>query len=240
MPNGNSTKHAGTFQIRRRLRAGLTATAQYTWSKAIDDAMLGGRGQGGSLVAQDWTNLAAERGLSNFDQRHVASFQAQYSSGVGLGGGALMSGWRGTLLKEWTLATQINAGSGLPQTPIYFSAIRGVTGSVRPLYTGAPLYDAPPGLFLNPAAYAAPLPGHWGNAGRDTIIGPAQFAMIASLARSFRISERVNTDLRFDATNVLNHVTYTGWNTNTNSAQFGLANNANQMRTLKVNLRVRF
>jgi trimeric autotransporter adhesin len=240
MSNGNSTKHAGTFQIRRRLRAGLTATAQYTWSKAIDDAMLGGRGQGGSLVAQDWLNLSAERGLSNFDQRHAASFQAQYSSGVGLGGGALMSGWRGTLLKEWTLATQITVGSGLPQTPIYFSAIKGVTGSVRPLYTGASLYAAPPGLYLNPAAYAAPLPGQWGNAGRDTITGPGQFNMMGSLARSFRISERVNTDLRFDATNALNHVTYTSWNTTVRNAQFGLPQSANQMRTVKVNLRVRF
>jgi len=239
--NGNSTKHAGTLQIRRRLRAGLTATAQYTFSKAIDDAMLGGRGQGGSLVAQDWTNLAAERGLSNFDQRHVASFQAQYSSGVGLGGGALMSGWRGTLFKEWTLATQINVGSGLPLTPIWFSAVKGFTGSVRPLYTGASLYDAPPGLFLNPLAYAAPLPGQWGNAGRDTITGPGQFSMIGSLARSFRISERVNTDLRFDATNALNHVSYTSYVTTvTNTQQFGLPTSANTMRSIRVNLRVRF
>jgi trimeric autotransporter adhesin len=238
--NGNSTRHAGTFQIRRRLRAGLTATAQYTFSKAIDDAMLGGRGQGGSLVAQDWLNLAAERGLSNFDQRHVATFQAQYSSGVGLGGGALMSGWRGAIFKEWTLATQINVGSGLPQTPIWFSAIRGVTGSVRPLYTGAPLYDAPPGLFLNPAAYAAPLPGQWGNAGRDTITGPGQFGLTATLARSFRISERVNTDLRIDANNALNHVTYTSWITSVSNAQFGLPSAANTMRTVRLNLRVRF
>jgi len=240
MSNGNSTKHAGTFQIRRRLRAGFTATAQYTWSKAIDDAMLGGRGQGGSMVAQDWLNLSAERGLSNFDQRHVATFQAQYSSGVGLGGGGLMSGWRGSLFKEWTLSTQINVGSGLPLTPIFFSAIRGVTGSVRPLYTGAPLYDAPPGLFLNPAAYTSPLPGQWGNAGRDTITGPGQFNMIGSLARSFRISERVNTDLRFDATNALNHVTYTAWNTTVTSTQFGLPTSTTAMRSVRVNLRVRF
>jgi hypothetical protein len=238
--NGNSTKHAGTVQLRRRLRAGFTATAQYTWSKAIDDAMLGGRGQGGNLVAQDWLNMAAERGLSNFDQRHVASFQAQYSSGVGLGGGGLMSGWRGRLLKEWTLATQINVGSGLPQSPIYFSAIHGFTGSVRPLYTGAPLYDAPPGLFLNPAAYIAPLPGQWGNAGRNTITGPGQFSMLASLARSFRISERVNTDLRFDANNALNHVVYTSWTTNISSSQFGLPVSAQNMRSVRVNLRVRF
>src|SRR5262249_4016 len=203
-------------------------------------AMLGGRGQGGSLVAQDWTNLAAERGLSNFDQRHALSVQAQYSTGVGLGGGALMSGWRGWLFKEWTIATQITAGTGLPQTPQYPTPVKGFTNSVRPTYTGAPLYDAPPGLYLNPAAYIAPLPGQWGNAGRDTITGPSQFSMNASLSRTFRVSDRVNTDLRLDANNALNKVTYTSWNTMITSTPFRLPTAANGMRTIRLNMRVRF
>ena len=42
-------------------------------------------------------------------------------------------------------------------------------GPLRPNYTGVSVYDAPPGFFLNPAAYATPLPGEWGNAGRDSI-----------------------------------------------------------------------
>jgi hypothetical protein len=66
--NGNSTREAGIFQLRRRLRSGFTATLQYTYAKAIDDAVLGGAGQGGSVVAQNWLNLAGERGLSNFDR----------------------------------------------------------------------------------------------------------------------------------------------------------------------------
>ena len=108
------------------------------------------------------------------------------------------------------------------------------------MYTGAPLYDAPPGLYLNPAAYMAPPPGQWGNAGRDTITGPSQFNLGASLARSFRMSERVNTDLRIDAQNALNHVSYTSWNTVVTSSQFGLPTSANTMRSVRVNLRVRF
>jgi predicted CXXCH cytochrome family protein len=41
----------------------------------------------------------------------------------------------------------------MPLTPIYFTAVRGtgVTGSIRPQYTGAPVYTAPAGFFLNPA-----------------------------------------------------------------------------------------
>jgi hypothetical protein len=231
-------KHAGTVQVRRRLANGFTATVQYTYSKAIDNAMLGG--QGNSLVAQNWLDLSAERGLSNFDQRHALNVQAQYSTGVGVMGGALLSGWRGAIFKEWTIASQITAGSGRPLSPLFPAAVKGFTNSVRPLYTGADLYDAPAGLHLNPAAYLAPLPGQWGNAGRHTITGPNQFAMSASLARTFRISDRVNTDLRLDAQNALNTVTYTSWVTTITNPQFGLPTSANNMRTVRLNMRVRF
>lgn len=86
---------------------------------------------------------------------------AQYTTGMGLGGGTLLSGWKGALTKEWTFLSQITAGSGFPQTPIYLAAVpgTGVTGSIRPSYTGASIYAAPPGYFLNRAAYTAPQPG---------------------------------------------------------------------------------
>ena len=59
------------------------------------------------MIAQNWLNLSGERGLSSFDPHHSASFQVQYSTGVGVRGGALLSGWRGLLIKEWTFVDQI-------------------------------------------------------------------------------------------------------------------------------------
>lgn len=240
--NGNSIRHAGQIEVRRRLRSGFTATAQYTFAKSIDNAALGGRGQAAALIAQNWLDLDAERALSNFDQRHLLSVQAQYTTGMGLGGGALLGGWRGRLFKEWTFSSQITAGTGLPLTPIYFAAVRGtgVTGSIRPDYTGAPLYDAPNGLSLNPAAYAPPAPGRWGNAGRNSITGPSQFTMNASLSRTFRVSDRLSLDLRVDAVNALNHPVFPSWNTFVTSAQFGLPNPANPMRSMQTVARLRF
>jgi hypothetical protein len=161
---------------------------------------------------------------------------------MGLGGGTLTNGWKGGLFKDWTFATQITAGSGLPQTPIYLAPVEGtgVTGSIRPTYTGAPLYAAPTGFYLNPAAYTAPLPGQWGNAGRSSITGPAQFTLNASLGRTFRLGDRFNLDLRVDSTNALNHVTFTAWNTTVNGAQFGLPAASNAMRSMQTTLRLRF
>jgi len=240
--NGNSTREAGQIQLRRRLQSGFSASLQYTLAKAIDDAALGGRNQGTPVVAQNWLDLSAERGLSNFDQRHNVTAQMQYTTGMGLHGGTLVNGWKGALFKEWTLGTQISAGTGLPLTPVYLAAVpgTGVTGSIRPEYTGAPLYAAPAGLFLNPAVYVPPPSGQWGNAGRDSITGPSQFGLNASLGRIFQMSERFSLDFRVDATNALNHVTFASWNTMIASSQFGLPTGANAMRSVQTTVRLRF
>src|SRR6185295_4004717 len=245
--NGSSIRHAGQFQLRRRLRSGFTASAQYTYAKALDNAplMAGGvaaANSGSQSIAQNWLDLDAERARSSFDQRHQLSVQSQYTTGVGLRGGALLGGWKGLLLKEWTMAGQLTVGSGLPQTPIYFAAVpgTGITGNRRPDVTGVSLTDAPSGLFLNPAAFRVPAAGQWGNAGRNSITGPSQFNLTASLGRSFRLNDRYNVDLRMDATNVLNRVTYRNWNTTITSAQFGLPSQVDQMRRVNTTLRLRF
>ncbi len=64
--------------------------------------------------------------------------------------------------------------------------------------------------------------------------------MNASVARTFRVGERMNIDCRIDATNVLNRVTFNGVNTLINSQQFGLPNTTNDMRRLRTSLRLRF
>ncbi len=235
--NGESVRHAGRLQIRRRLRHGFAANVQYTFSKSIDDAALDG-----TLAAQNWLDLKAERALSNFDQRHLMEIQAQYTSGASAFRSLLMKGWVGALLKEWTFSGNVTVGSGLPLTPIYAAAVQGtgITGSIRPNRTGASIETAPPGLFLNPAAFAPPSPGEWGNAGRNSITGPSQFSMDASIGRAFRLRDRYNIEFRLDSKNIMNHVTFPSWNTMINSSQFGLPDSANPMRTMQANLRLSF
>ena len=252
---GNSTRQAGTIQLRRRLRSGFTASLQYTFSKSIDDdAALGGSGpvtaggtstsssQASAVIAQNWLDLKAERGLSTFDQRHLLNLSAQYTTGMGMHGGTLFNGWRGRFFKEWTVLSTITAGTGLPNTPVYSAAVpgTGVTGTIRPDLTGQSIYSSPSGLHLNPAAYSAPTPGQWGTAGRDSITGPSQFTLNASLARTFRLKAKGNLDLHIDSTNLLNHGVFTAWDTTINSTQFGLPAAANAMRSLQATARLRF
>jgi hypothetical protein len=266
---GNSTREAGQLQLRRRLRSGFTASVEYTWAKAMDDdAQLGAQGHAtattattspagagplaaagvgagagaGPTVAQNWRDLRAERGLSNFDQRQLMNAQLQYTTGMGMGGRTLMSGWRGRLLKEWTVVSQISTGTGLPETPIFLAAVpgTGITGTIRPNLTGAPIYNAVARYHLNVAAFAAPTAGAWGTARRDSITGPDQFTLNGSMARTFRLRNPFNLDVRIDATNLLNHGVFTTWNTVVNSTTFGLPGSTNPMRSFQVTGRLRF
>jgi hypothetical protein len=249
--NGNSTREAGTVSLRRRLRSGLAAGLTYTYSKSMDDDFsLGGQGPGpsggsSSQIAQDWQHPNTQRGLSTFDQRHVLSANAQYTTGMGLGGKTLMSGWKGLAYKEWTVQTTITLASGTPETPIYGGASTpgtGVSSAIRPNLTGVSPYSGlTAGRHLNLNAYSVPS-GQWGNARRDSITGPNQFSLNASMDRTFRLHARYNLETRLDATNVLNHVTYSGWNTTyiPNSTQFGAAQGPNGMRSMSVTMRLRF
>jgi trimeric autotransporter adhesin len=249
---GNSTREGASVQLRRRLRNGLTASLLYTFSKSLDDDYsLGGQGPvaagssggggGGGQTAQDWLHPEAQRGLSTFDQRHLLGAQAQYTTGMGIGGRTLLSGWRGAVYKEWTFVSNISVGTGLPETAIDpVSVGTGYTNIVRANYTGQVIHASPkPGYFLNPGAFVAPSPGMWGNARRDSITGPNQFSLNASMSRTFRLHDRYNLDARLDANNALNHVAYSSWNTSLGQ-QFGTAAAPNGMRSMTVTMRLRF
>ena len=242
--NGNSNYNAASVQLQRRFRSGFSWNGLYVFSKAIDDAQgLGGRSSPGSAYAQNWLDLSAERSLSSFNRTHTFNLSVQYSTGQGTSGGTLLSGWKGALAKDWTFATTLTAGSGLPETPIILQRVAtgtGVTGTVRADYVGGSLEPTLSGYGFNIDAFAKPLPGQWGDAGRGIITGPVQLNLNASAGRVFRIGERRSIDIRYDATNVLNHVTYTSWNTTLGNAQFGLPVSANAMRSMQLTLRIRF
>ena len=240
--NGSSSRNAGQFQVRRRLRNGLTASVQYTLSKAQDNATaFAAVNLAPSAIAQDWRNLDAEYAPSSFDQRHQVVATFQYTTGMGATGGALLDGWKGHIYKGWTVTGNLTAGSGSPFTPTVLAQIQGtgVIGTLRPNLTGASL-DAPPGYYLNPAAYAAPAPGEWGNAGRNSVVGPAQFIFNANIARTFQWTERVSFDWRIDATNLLNRETYVGVNSTVDSPLFGLPSLTNTPRKIQSTMRLRF
>jgi len=237
--DASSIYHSVRVTLNRRFHRGVSFSANYIFSKAIDDATTFGGG-----VAQNNLDLDAERSLSNFDHRHVFNGNYVLTSPFGHES-KLLAQHRSTskLLEDWTLSGGITAQTGAPLNPRVSgnqsdSAGTGANGTTRPNATGLPI-DAGSGYF-NTLAFVLPAPGFFGNAGRNTIPGPGMVSLNGSFGRSFGLGERRNLEFRFDATNALNHVNIASYGTTINAATYGLPLSASAMRSMSVTLRFRF
>ena len=61
---------------------------------------------------------------------------------------------------------------------------------------------------LNPAAFSTPAPGTFGNLGRGALHGPGLAQLDLTLHKKFSITERVNTEFRFEAYNLFNRANF--------------------------------
>jgi hypothetical protein len=240
--DGNLRGNLGVLSFGRQMASGFSAGLNYT----LADLMGNGGLFGSSSLAQNWQDLNAERTIIPLVPRSQLTVNWQYSTGQGKAGGTLLKGWKGGLVKDWTVTNALSLRSGAPLTATVGGNLAtvtgtGITGTVRPNATGLPI-AAPSGSGepFNLAAFTVPSAGTWGNAGRGTIPGPVLFSLNGSISRVFRLSEKRSFDLRFDATNFLNHVTITGWSTVVNAYNYGLATGTNPMRSMTAHLRFRF
>lgn len=228
---GNSTYNALQLQLMKRMSHHMSYQILYTFSKAIDDtSTLGG---GPVLIPND---IEAERALSPTDQRHVLRLNYNFQSPINNN----RSGFMATMLRGWTIGGVLNATSGTPFTATINgdSSGTGYTGDARAEATGLPVTNG--SGFFNPAAFAVPATGTFGDAGRDTIPGIAQFTLTASFFRSFRIDDKRRIEFRIDSTNPVNHVNITRINTTVGSIQYGLPVGAGAMRSMTATVRARF
>ena len=118
----------------------------------------------------------------------------------------------------------------------------GTNGTRRADYTGAPIQIADPTIdaFFNTAAFAPPSAGVFGNASRNLIIGPGSRALNATFSRDVALGSNRTVTVDVRANNLLNLVNYTGIDTRVNSPTFGQVTSVSGMRSVQINLRVRF
>jgi hypothetical protein len=72
---------------------------------------------------------------------------------------------------------------------------------------------SPTATWLNPAAFAPPAPGQWGDSPRNGYFGPGYYNWDMSLMKSFATSESQRLQFRADFFNVLNHTNWDGGGT---------------------------
>lgn len=240
---GSAVYHGFSAQVTRRFSRGFNLGSSYTLSKSIDDVP--------NNVAQNDLNLAAERALSSQDQRH--SFQTNFNYELPIGQNRrFFAGSSAKLLNfiaGWTFTGNLSLASGSPMTARYASSSGSGSGaalynSLRPDATGAPVAlpkDERTWLkFFNTAAFAIPS-GIYGNAGRNTITGPGSFMVNLSVRKGFQLDEsNRRLDLSCQVQNLLNHANPSGVSTTVNALNFGQVTSVRPMRSMTMNLRLRF
>jgi len=243
--DANSVAHAASVRLRKRLTLGFSAGANYTFSKSIDNASSTSTAMG--VVAQNAFDLAAERGLSSFDQTHRFTGDYLWELPFGTNKSWLANGGRmGAMLGNWQLSGAWTIASGTPYTARILGEagdiLRGTNGTVRANATGLPVALSDPTVlqWFNAAAFVLPAPGQFGNAGRNTIRGPGTLQFDMALNRTVMLKDRYPMDLRIQATNVFNTPQFRTIDTILNSPSFGQVTSAGSMRKLQMIVRVRF
>jgi hypothetical protein len=203
---------------------------------------------GAANVAQNPFNLSAERGLSSFNQTH--KFTADYLLELPFGHDkrwltgntplrAIFGDWQWS--GDWTIA------SGLPFTPRLLGDVddvnAGTNGTLRAdLVPGQSVRLANPSIaeWFNTTAFFAPPAGEYGNARRNSIIGPGSKVFDMAFTKIVPLKESRVLEFRAQAANIFNIPNYSSIDTTVNSPTFGRVTAVGAMRQFTITSRFRF
>ncbi len=208
--DNNSSFQALQASLQRAFRHGLLVTANYLWSHEIDNGSLGG---GDADFPQDPECARCERASGDFDARHSFNTSLVYQLPFGARKQFLSEpGILRALFGSWAVTSIVGGRTGLPVNVTIArpaSAVPdGNTTSQRPnLVPGVPLIP-PSGpsaaAWINPAAFALPAPGTFGNAPRNVVRGPGIWQADAGVSRHFNFNEKFGMQFRAEAFNLFN------------------------------------
>ncbi|HUI58196.1 MAG TPA: TonB-dependent receptor [Bryobacteraceae bacterium] len=223
---GNDDFDALQASVQRRFIRGLLFQLNYMYSHGIADASIG---SGESLSFQNMGCRACDRSSTNIDVRHTMTTNGVWELPFGNGKQFLNSnGALSKILGGWELSALATARTGLPVNITISrkaSALPdGNSSSQRPnLVAGVPIYAVNQTInnWFNPAAFATPANGTWGNLGRYIANGPNNYEIDGGLQKRFRLTERAALNFRASAFNLLNNPQWSNPSGNSSSASFG-------------------
>jgi len=193
-----------------RLHSGVTGTVSYTWSKALTT---GCDGYNSGCIIQNPYNLKMDRGPAAHDLTHI--FVTSFVLPLPFGGGrrfSSSSSFVNHVIGNWQLNGILSLNSG-PRYSIItdnsISEIENFNGVELANLVGNP-HAAGPGYMpnklnpINPAAFANPAAGTFGNSGRNPFRADWGRNLDLSLFRSFSLSESKRFEFRAEAFNATN------------------------------------
>jgi hypothetical protein len=144
---------------------------------------------------------------------------------------------------NWRLSaiTRAQTGSAYTVTTGIDNALNGLTGQ-RPNQILANPYLPNPSAtgWINPAAFAQPATGTFGNLGVNSLVSPGSFNIDMAISRDFKIREKQQLTFRAEAFNVFNNVNFGTPNATLNSPIFGTITTAANPRIMEFALKYLF
>jgi hypothetical protein len=232
----NSTYNSLQASLRTQQYHGLTLQASYTWSHSLDYAS--GDVPGNS--AQNAYAWGLEHADSNFDRRHMLILSYVYDLPALRGHGAMS-----TIFGGWQASGITSFQSGIPLNVTLPGDNAGIgSAPYRPDLAANPMDGARTRLtWFNPAAYARPAVGAFGNAARNSARQAGLNNWDASLFKNFPgVFKREGTGLQFRAEfyNIFNHAQWNAYRNSFGTAGFGSATGARDARDIQLGLRAYF
>ncbi|HLI84199.1 MAG TPA: carboxypeptidase regulatory-like domain-containing protein [Bryobacteraceae bacterium] len=237
--NGWASYNALTLSAKRRFAKGLFFDANWTWSHSIDDASDPGATLNEANIPQNVYDLAAEKATSSFDHRQRLVLSSLYQIPMARSAPA----WARALFGEWQAGGNFTAQSGAPFTVNISSdqANIGAGPAQRPNVSGNP-NDGPktPQEWFNTAVFSLPALYTFGNAPRNSVIGPGLEEFDISLQKDIPLHEALTLRFRGEAYNILNHPNFNIPNRIAQTANFGSISSAQDSRQLQFALKLLF
>jgi hypothetical protein len=227
----------------KRIGRRFQAQGSYVFGKSLEDAQL--QMADARPGAQDMNDLAAERGRTDNDRRHVVKVSAIARTDYF---DRRSKPFLNAVLDGWTVSTIFIWRSGAPLN-ITDSSDRNLDSQTndRPDLVGDPdlSHDRPQSELIEEwfsrAAFARAPTGEDGNAGRNIVDGPGRTNIDVGLFRDFKLSRGTKLQFRMEATNAFNIVNLMNPGTNLNaSSTFGRIREARPMRQVQLGLRLSF
>jgi hypothetical protein len=243
LSDGFAEYFAFQFTADKRFSQGVSALLGYTYSHAIDDVPLEFGGGDAGPNPQD-PRFPHEVSNSIIDQRYRLTLSYLWAFPFGKGQKWMNHGGVSNLiLGGWQNNGILFSQSGLWFSPVLQTSTTNTGTSSRPnLIPGAKVVY--PKTLLNwflPTAYSNPAPYTYGDASRNSLVGPGRTNLDESLFKNFAIHEQMTLQFRFEAFNVFNHPQFGYPNQTVGNSQVGqITSIVGNARNLQASLQFQF
>jgi hypothetical protein len=234
---GRDNYHAMQLSVSKRATQGLSLNAQYTLSRSYGNTSGSNEALTVGNAAQTLADYDYDVGYNAFDVRHTFNLSALYQIPYGAGRAHAASGVANWVLGGWDVGAILNARSGLPidvritrpdvvyrdgagnifnnpaadRVAIVNTPHGGASRNVRrpDLVPGVNPFISDGGIvFLNPAAFATPAPGAYGNLTRGSLHGPSTKQFDLLLSKQFAVHGSSKLEFRAEVFNLFNTVNF--------------------------------